>query len=1039
MRRVHTEIKQGADNLTIEAVSSLYNYRAVAAVRENISNAIDAHTEAGQTAPVEVSLFYRAGSIEFAVSDSGVGMSEHEVENDYLSIEVSRKRSNDDLIGGHGVGVLSTFAATDTMTVVSTKEGVTTTAQGVNHGFGDIQWTIATLDDALPFNGTTVTFAMEVDNAEARAVTQYVVMLSYLHNIRLTISNQSSDRAPLDLWVENLHRCKSGMLVSHDTSHSVVHPHSLLEHPENNRCSFDTDFLLGHKTGLIGVPYMGHAELPSDFIMPVIGGLPYRMGVTEILRNSQSRSLVEEGYVFMATEKWIENSPLRDLHVTAIPRNREYVEVDSTSFVARDVVSAAFLNHMFDVEAAEEKIPAIVEENMDYIAENLPAVYREVEFSHIVFALVERAVAASLGATNLRITDEYVAQADAFSTVSCLALSLSLSSRIPSPETYSLPARMILEAIYMYLRDTTPRASMGSANSTLNGEIVRLARAATQDTANLSMGSVLEILLTLAHDNRNKTKYASHFGKDKAAADHDFIESIVPVVCSDLPDTTKPWDKDTCSAVASHLGRKANIVVAFEDPSTQDFARVRLFNYLASTYATRHSRISGGTAFFYNNLSPLDLASLAVAGVGYMPNAVADYNSYGDLTTAVKREKKEREWAFKRIDLAADGSYTVEDTTLTTAQGRKEAEKDTVLLAPASGHARIVEKETGRLLGYNKRPWSWDSQARSVEVSALYKAGFRHVYVYNEKNSSVLSKLARTHWVSAWVTYALTALENRNKEGQALLVRKNIACTFFRRVNPLAAVPAYGDLSHHLAALIVSTFRAARKTDYDTEISRQLSALLEVHSPFYRELALKALEKNPEIPREFVLAHYAEDDEDFNVRDRSYMYSEEFIASALKEYTPQTEKAVAECEDSYDIRRKNTHASQLHITWNGDTLARVYTAFIELLQGGGIVCHNTTTEVIDERLWLQPEDDDSPRIELFKDTYQHKACLSAVEGLFEELVVTAWERFIEGIYLRQNLGVYRTMTVENLPDVAREVYATIGAKEFVPEFNAVQN
>lgn len=1038
MRRVNTEIKQGADNLTIEAVSSLYNYRAVAAVRENISNAIDAHTEAGQPDPIEVALNYTNGSLEVVVADTGIGMSEHEVENDYLSIEVSRKRSNDDLIGGHGVGVLSTFAATDTMTVVTTKDGTTTTAQGVNHGFGDIEWTISALDEPLDHAGTTVSFTMDVTEDEARAVMTYIVMLTYLHNIRLTIFNQSSDRAPLDLWVENLHRCKSGMLVSHDTSHSVVHPHSLLEHPENNRCSFDTDFLLGHKTGLIGVPHMGHAELPSDFIMPVIGGLPYRMGVTEILRNSQSRSMVEEGYVFMATEKWIENSPLRDLHVTAIPRNREYAEVDSTSFVARDVVSAAFLNHMFDVEAAEEKIPAIVEENMDYIAENLPAVYREVEFSHIVFALVERAVAASLGATNLRITDEYVAQADAFSTVSCLALSLSLSSRIPSPETYSLPARMILEAIYMYLRDTTPRASMGSANSALNWEIVRLARAATQDTANLSMGSVLEIMLTLAHDNRQKAKYATRFDRDKSAADHDFIESLIPVVCTDLPDTTKPWDKDTCSAVASHLGRKANIVVAFEDPSTQDFARVRLFNYLASTYATRHSRISGGTAFFYNNLSPLDLASLAVAGVGYMPNAVADYTSFDELTTAVKREKKEREWAFKRIDLAADGSYTVEDTTLTTDQGRKEAEKDTVLLAPASGHTRIVEKETGRLLGYNKRPWSWDTQSRSVEVSALYKAGFRHVYVYNEKNSSVLSKLARTHWVSAWMTYALTALEDRDRDEQAFLLRKNIACTFFRRVNPIAAVPAYGDLTHHLAALIVTTFRAARKTDLIPEISRQLSALLEVHSPFYRELALKALEKNPEIPREFVLPYYAEGAEEYSDRN-PYMYDKEFIASALKAYTPQTGQAVAECEDSYDNRRRNTHASQLNITWNGDTLARVYTAFNELLQGGGIVCHNTTTEIIDERLWLQPGDDDSPRIELFKDTYQHKACLIAVEGLFEELVVTAWERFIEGIYLHQNLGIYRTMTVENLPDVAREVYATIGAKEFVPEFNAVEN
>lgn len=1036
MRRVNTEIKQGADNLTIEAVSSLYNYRAVAAVRENISNAIDAHTEAGQTAPIEVALNYTNGSLEVVVADTGIGMSEHEVENDYLSIEVSRKRSNDDLIGGHGVGVLSTFAATDTMTVVTTKDGATTTAQGVNHGFGDIEWTISALDEPLDHAGTTVSFTMDVTEDEARAVMTYIAMLTYLHNIRLTVTQHDSVRTPLDMWLNALINSHSAMVVSHDSARVVIHPHILIEHPERNVCAFDTDFLLGHKTGLIGAPFFGVPNLPTDFIMPVIGGLPYRLGVSAIFREGHCRSMITEGYVFMATEKWMENSPLRHLSITAIPRNREYVEVDPSSFNLSDVITAAFNTQKFNQSAAEEAVASIVEENIDAISKDLPALYREAEFSQVVFGIIERAIASTLGASTMTLTDGFEAHERMYSMTPSLFMALSMASRFPSPETYSLPARMIIEVLYAYLRDTSPRASIGSAYTALNSSIVRQLTSTRNKNAPVTMGRALEVLFTEAHVNRNKAKYVSRFDHDVSAADTDFVNSLISVVCDDLPEDTQPWDKQTCSAVASHLGRKASIVVAFAEPTQHEYTRVRLFNYLISTYATTNSRVMEEGDYFINHLPQLAMSTLAMAGLTYMPDTTSDYTSFGDLTTAVQREKKEREWAFKRLDLAADGSYTVVDTTLTTAQGRKEAEKDTVLLAPASGHARIVEKETGRLLGYNKRPWSWDTQSRSVEVSALYTAGFRHVYVYNEKNSSVLSKLARTHWVSAWMTYALTALEDRDRDEQSFLLRKNIACTFFRRANPIAAVPAYGDLTHHLAALIVTTFRAARKTDYVIEISRQLSALLEVHSPFYRELALKALEKNPEIPREFVLPYYAEGAEEYSDRNH-YIYDKEFIASALKAYTTQTGQAVAECEDSYDNRRRNTHASQLNITWDGDTLARIYTAFNELLDGGGIVLRNTTTEVIDEQLWLQPDDDDSPRIELFKDTYQHKACLIAVEGLFEELVVTAWERFIEGIYLRQNLGVYRNMTVENLPDVVREVYATIGAKEFVPEFSAV--
>ena len=130
-RQITTSIKPGADSLTIEAISHLYNYKLVAALRENIGNALDAMVEAGKPdTPVDVHIYPNGESLRFVISDTGVGMSADDVANNYLNVEVSRKRGRDDLIGGHGIGVLATFTSTDTLTVVTTQNNATTLVTG---------------------------------------------------------------------------------------------------------------------------------------------------------------------------------------------------------------------------------------------------------------------------------------------------------------------------------------------------------------------------------------------------------------------------------------------------------------------------------------------------------------------------------------------------------------------------------------------------------------------------------------------------------------------------------------------------------------------------------------------------------------------------------------------------------------------------------------------------------------------------------------------------------------------------------------------
>ena len=154
-------------------------------------------------------------------------------------------------------------------------------------------------------------------------------MLSYLHNIRLTLTAADKDYNPLRSWCGELANLSSAMVEEHTDTRSVIRPFRVRDYPELNNCAYDTDFLLGHKVGLISCPItIGSPHLPVDFVMPVVGGLPYRLGVNPDIKEESAAVLAKHNMIFMATEKWIDNSALADLTISSIPRNREYIEVD---------------------------------------------------------------------------------------------------------------------------------------------------------------------------------------------------------------------------------------------------------------------------------------------------------------------------------------------------------------------------------------------------------------------------------------------------------------------------------------------------------------------------------------------------------------------------------------------------------------------------------------------------------------------------------------------------------------------------------------
>lgn len=106
----------------MSSLTNLYNDPMLAVVREYYSNAIDSHIEAGQTAPVEITLPSRSAP-SYIVQDYGIGMSEDDIRNIYAQYGASTKRNTNDAIGAFGLGCKSALAITNQFTLISVKNG----------------------------------------------------------------------------------------------------------------------------------------------------------------------------------------------------------------------------------------------------------------------------------------------------------------------------------------------------------------------------------------------------------------------------------------------------------------------------------------------------------------------------------------------------------------------------------------------------------------------------------------------------------------------------------------------------------------------------------------------------------------------------------------------------------------------------------------------------------------------------------------------------------------------------------------------------
>lgn len=145
-------------------LSDLYSNAHAAVLREYSVNAYDSHREAGNPAPIEVTLPTDLNPT-LVITDHGTGLSRDEMLRVYASYGASTKRGTNDQVGAFGLGSKSAFTLGQQFIVTAVKDGLRTVAA---FGIGDNgTGTVAILDHKETAEASGVTVSISVDDPGA--------------------------------------------------------------------------------------------------------------------------------------------------------------------------------------------------------------------------------------------------------------------------------------------------------------------------------------------------------------------------------------------------------------------------------------------------------------------------------------------------------------------------------------------------------------------------------------------------------------------------------------------------------------------------------------------------------------------------------------------------------------------------------------------------------------------------------------------------------------------------------------------------------
>jgi hypothetical protein len=109
----------------MSVLTDLYSDPELAVLREYATNALDAHIEAGESRPIEISLPTSLAPF-VRIRDYGNGLDARDIREVFSRYGTSTKRDSDDVVGMLGLGCKSALSYADQFTLTGVKDGVRT-------------------------------------------------------------------------------------------------------------------------------------------------------------------------------------------------------------------------------------------------------------------------------------------------------------------------------------------------------------------------------------------------------------------------------------------------------------------------------------------------------------------------------------------------------------------------------------------------------------------------------------------------------------------------------------------------------------------------------------------------------------------------------------------------------------------------------------------------------------------------------------------------------------------------------------------------
>lgn len=174
-------------DVAVDVMINQYTNKELAVVRELLTNALDAQTQAGVSTPVNV-ILPTFEHPELIITDHGIGMSEHDISEVFTRPAASTKRESRTVTGRIGIGAKSPFILTDRFAVTSIKDGKQTSAT-LARIEGTLTHRIDETRETTKPNGTVITVPIPFEDEEEDPLRFYSRVAPALYTVSRKVAH----------------------------------------------------------------------------------------------------------------------------------------------------------------------------------------------------------------------------------------------------------------------------------------------------------------------------------------------------------------------------------------------------------------------------------------------------------------------------------------------------------------------------------------------------------------------------------------------------------------------------------------------------------------------------------------------------------------------------------------------------------------------------------------------------------------------------------------------------------------------------------